>query len=87
MEKTTDLQLLKNDSVNGNSSNEKESPQVRIVTINKRNLLLVLNGKGLITPSLHETGEGNRQRKGLDVVAIRHGIGIQAGLLHVVHQD
>jgi hypothetical protein len=27
------------------------------------------------------------KEKGLDVVAIRHGIGIQAGLLHVVHQD
>jgi hypothetical protein len=50
MEKTTDLQLLKNDSVNGNSSNEKESPQVRIVTINKKKFVIGLKWQGLDNP-------------------------------------
>lgn len=80
MEKTTDFQLLKNDSVNGNSSNDKESPQVRIVTINKKKFVIGLKWQGLDNPRHYmKQARAIGKEKGLDVVAIRHGIGIQAG--------
>ncbi|WP_334642979.1 type 4b pilus protein PilO2 [Klebsiella aerogenes] len=80
MEKSTDLHLLNDDSVTGHSSIGKESPQVRIVTINKKKFVIGLKWQGLDSPRHYmKQARAIGKEKGLDVVAIRHGIGIQAG--------
>ncbi|KAB1469228.1 type 4b pilus protein PilO2 [Cronobacter sakazakii] len=58
----------------------EQSHQVTIVTINKRKFVIGLKWRGLESPRNYmKQARAVGKKEGLDVVAIRHGIGIQAG--------
>ncbi|HAT2303987.1 TPA: type 4b pilus protein PilO2 [Citrobacter freundii] len=80
MDNSTDIQLFNMDLSNNQLPVEKDSPKVKIVTINKRKFVIGLKWQGLDSPRHYmKQARAIGKEKGLDVVAIRHGIGIQAG--------